>query len=625
MKLRAFGIFLLPTLLAAQSSQLQTWTLEQGRVEFGPGAAAVPMAVGSLQKPFVAKAWAAAHPHSPTPRFRCGPGSACWFPSGHGELGLSRALAVSCNAYFRALAKDTPPSVLEGTFKAEGFSSMPISTDMNEGGPRGRFAPSPSPLVLLGEAFVVPGQSPATTSDLAIGLAGPEGALLITPGDLLEAYERLVREPWPLGEAVRDQVLAGLREAALKGTAGGLGQRGWWAKTGTVLIEEGDPTRTAGLVMAVDDAGWAVLAKLEPGTGRQAAAAIAPALARLRPWQAIRRTVGQPHPRSPTPVATQARPTSTSAVLVRLLELLGLKHLEVRNLSASPMPAGRHFLGPGAMKVLHAGDRIGPGLMEIHDPATGLARRFEGSLACGRTAKGGLSLTATLTRREYVSGVLAAELPHASSDRRIKLGAAMLRFLAKGPRHGSVDVCDSTHCAWFVGRGPRVAWVTPRQAVHRPEEAVDPLNGLPDADWTAMQAAAERPGPDLWTAHCGGRPLSPHAVWGHGDTAVQPCPRHGPDQSRPWMRSWKDADLAKAFGAPVRGLRIEMDDGTWTLRTESDRGAWTLRYDDAHRRLATVLGWDALPSPADAIEAVPGGYRVHGVGWGHRVGLCLGE
>ncbi len=547
------------------------------------------MAIGSLQKPFVAKAWAAAHPHSPTPRFRCGPGSACWLPPGHGDVGLTRALAVSCNAYFRALAKDTPPSVLKGTFKAEGFSS------------------------------------PAITPDLAIGLAGPEGALLIAPGDLLEAYERLVREPWPTGEAVRDQVLAGLREAALKGTAGGLGQRGWWAKTGTVRIEDDDPTRTAGLVMAVDDAGWAVLAKLEPGTGRQAAAAIAPTLARLRPGHAVHRIAEQSYLRYPKPVATLARPASTSVVQVRLLGLLESKHIEVRNLSASPMPAGRNFLGPGAMKVLHAGDRLGPGLMELRDPATGLTRRFEGSLACGRTPRGAYGLTATLTRREYVAGVLAAELPYASSERRIELGAAVLRFLAQGPRHGSVDVCDSTHCAWFVGRGPRVAWVTPRQAVHHPEEVIDPLNGLPDADWTAMQAAAKRPGPALWTAHCGGRPLSSHAVWGHGDTTVQPCPRHGPDQSRPWARDWKDADLAKAFGATVRGLQIEMDDGTWTLRIESGRATWRLRYDDAHRRLATVLGWDALPSPADAIEAIPGGYRVQGVGWGHRVGLCLGE
>lgn len=582
-------ILLLPALLAAQSPHLKTWTLEQGRLVFGPGATASPLSVGSLQKPFVAKAWAAAHPATATPRFRCGPESACWFPSGHGEVGLTRAMAMSCNAYFRNLAKDTPPSVLENTFGAEGFSSIPLSPD------------------------------------LAIGLTGPEGTLTIRPGDLLEAYGRLVHDLWLVGEPVRAQVLAGLREAALKGTANALGQRGWWAKTGTVPSQDGDPTHTVGFLVAVDDSGWAILARLEPGTGRQAATALTPALARLRPWQVVRGAPEELAPASSNHEPLRVTPTATSIVRVRLLGLIESKHIEVRNLGLSPVPAARGYLGTGASRRLHSGDRIGPGLLELHDPATGLARRFEGSLACGRTSKGDLSLTATLSLREYVSGVLAAELPHGSSERRIELGAAVLRFLSNGPRHLGADVCDNTHCAWFVGRGPRVAWVTPTQAVHPQNEIGDTHNGLPDPDWTAIGEATARPGPALWTAHCGGAPLSPHAVWGHGDTAVQPCLRHGPDRGRPWTRDWKAADLARAFGAPVRGLRVEMDAGTWNLRIESDRDAWTLRYDDAHRRLATVLGWEALPSPADTIEAIPGGFHVRGVGWGHRVGLCLGD
>lgn len=585
------GILFLPAFLTAQSPHLQTWTLEQGRLIADPGASAAALAVGSLQKPFVAKAWAAAHPARATPRFRCGPGSACWLPSGHGEVGLTRALAVSCNAYFRSLAKDTPPFVLANTFRAEGFSTLPISPD------------------------------------LAIGLAGPGGALQIRPGDLLEAYERLVREPWAVGEPVRSQVLAGLREAALKGTAGALGQRGWWAKTGTVPSSDGDPTRTTGLLIAVDDAGWTVLARLEPGTGRQTAAALAPALARLRPGHMIRGTTEQANLVPVKPESPQITSSASSKVRIRLLDLLGSKHLEIRNLGTAPIPAGRAYLGPGAAKSLHAGDRLGPGFLELRDPVSGLARRFEGVLACGRTSQGALSLTATLTRREYVSGVLAAELPHAPSERRIELGATVLRFLAQGPRHIGADVCDSTHCAWFVGRGPRVTWVTPRQAMHPQDLIADPFNGLPDADWTAMSEAAVRPGPALWTAHCGGAPLSPHAIWGHGDTAVQPCLRHGPERSHPWTREWKEADLTKAFGSPVRALRVTMDGGVWTLQIESDRDSWALSYDAAHRRLArvTVLGWDALPSPADAIEAIPGGFRASGVGWGHRVGLCLGD
>ncbi len=583
------GWLLLCAPLSAQSPRLQIWTLEQGRLVYGPGASAAPLPVGSLQKPFVAKAWAEAHPATSPPRFRCGPGSNCWLPSGHGELGLTRALAVSCNAYFRHLAKDTPPATIEHALGAEGFSSLPLDPD------------------------------------LAIGLPGPEGALQIRPEALLEAYFRLVREPWPEGEAIRTEVLAGLREAALKGTAGGLGQRGWWAKTGTVPAADGDPTRTAGLLVAVDDTGWAILARLEPGTGRLAAAALAPALARLRPWLALRGTKDKLGASTAKPRSPQSLSAPSPMVRIRLLDLLGSKRIEVRNLGTSPIPAMGTYLGPGARSRLHAGDRLGPGLLELHDPATDLMRRFEGSLACGRNSKDGLSLIATVTRREYVSGVLAAELPHGSSERRIELGAAVLRFLAKGPRHVGADVCDSTHCAWFVGRGPRILWTSPDRAAVQQDDSVDPRNGLGDADWAAILDAAGHPGPAVWTAHCGGAPLSPHAVWGGPDTATTPCPRHGPYNAHPWARDWKAADLAKAFGAPVRSLSLEQEDGVWTLRITSDRGAWTLRYDDAHRRLAKVVGWDAMPSPADTIEAIPGGFRAHGVGWGHRVGLCLGD
>lgn len=578
--------------LALHAQALQTWTLEQGRVAASPAASAAPLAAGSLQKPFVAKAWAAAHPGVPTPRLRCTRNAGCWFPAGHGELGLAGALAVSCNAYFRALAADTPIPQLQEALVGEGFSALPL------------------------------------TPDLAIGLAGPEGALAIAPPDLLEAYARLVREPWSRGEPVRRDVLAGLRAAALKGTAGALGQRGWWAKTGTVPAANGDPTRTAGLLVAVDDAGWAILARLEPGTGRQAAAALAPTLARLRPWLARRdaralRPAAPPVPPASAPPRREAAPDGL--VRVRLLDLLDAARLEVRNLGPSPIAAGRGFLGPQAIRVLRAGDRIGPGLLEIRAVPGGFVRRLDGRLEVDRTPRGMLGLTARLSRREYVAGVLAAELPGGVAERRLELGAAVLRFLGAGPRHGGAEVCDSTHCAWFVGRGPRLAWVTPRLARVQAEGPADPFNGLDEGAWTAMEAEARRPGPALWSAHCGGAPLSPHALWGRGDTAAPPCRRHDADRARPWTRVWSAAAAAKAFGAPVRGLAVEGREGVWALRIEGDRAVWTASYDEAHRRVAAVLGWDALPSPADAVEAIPGGWRVRGVGWGHRVGLCLGD
>ena len=71
-------------------------------------------------------------------------------------------------------------------------------------------------------------------------------------------------------------------------------------------------------------------------------------------------------------------------------------------------------------------------------------------------------------------------------------------------------------------------------------------------------------------------------------------------------------------------LRVRADDGVWGLEVETPGEVRTLRYDDAHRALFGVLGWNALPSPADRVFAAPGGYHAEGVGLGHRVGLCLG-
>ena len=83
--------------------------------------------------------------------------------------------------------------------------------------------------------------------------------------------------------------------------------------------------------------------------------------------------------------------------------------------------------------------------------------------------------------------------------------------------------------------------------------------------------------------------------------------------------------MTKAFGASVTQLDIGSEDGVWVLQVSGDFPKRVLRYDEAHRTLATVLGWGALPSPADHVEAIPGGFRATGLGLGHRVGLCLGD
>jgi hypothetical protein len=231
-----------------------------------------------------------------------------------------------------------------------------------------------------------------------------------------------------------------------------------------------------------------------------------------------------------------------------------------------------------------------------------------------------------MTIPEYVLGVLHAELPGASGPRREALAAAVLRFLADGPRHGATDVCDSTHCAWFIGRGPRISWPTPQVGVLFASGQGEGRGAVPFdvADWDDVLRSSRAPGPRHWTSHCGGRPLSEHALWGRGDRRVWACDRHTAP-SAPWTRIWEHDAVEAAFGGPVRSLAVKEVDGGWTLAAETATGREAFSYDEAHRRLAVKLGWAALPSPADAVVRVAQGWRAEGVGLGHRVGLCLGE
>jgi hypothetical protein len=538
-----------------------------------------PLPMGSLQKPFVAKAWIQSHPQQATPRFMCARGSRCWYKPGHGELGLARAMSVSCNSYFLQLAEAVPKEALVQTLSEGGFSPAP--SDAGE----------------------------------AIGLPGPHGLLSARPSQVLEAYGRLVKEPWPRGEAQRGEVLSGLREAALSGTASGLGHRGYWAKTGTVPASPGNTLRTLGWVLAVDDAGFALLARRNPGTGREAAADLNRVIERLRPGSA-------PHA-APFPGRSGRQIQNAFAregrVTVRLFDLIPVSTWTVRNAGSAPIPAPEGFLGAGASLVLKRGEHVGPGTLEISAAAQGIKRRFEGEVSVSGGAHP--HLRAILTPKAYVEGILAGELPRGHSELRLPLAAAVLRFVAQGKRHGDADVCDNTHCAWFVGQGPRLDWRDPIRAVAT-EDALTPA--LSEEEWQRALAESRQLGPHLWTGHCGGHPLSERAVWGGANDAALPCPRHSAEADA-WERHWPATAVARAFGGAVTRMEVSDREGQWVLLVWRDRQSESFTYDEAHRRIASVLGWDAMPSPGDRIEATGRGYRMTGVGHGHRVGLCLGE
>jgi stage II sporulation protein D len=569
-----------------KAAALLVWRLEHDQVS-GPDGWEQPLPVGSLAKPFVAKAWARSHPGGVTPRFLCTASSGCWLPAGHGTLGLAKAIAVSCNAYFRALAADTPESTLAS--------------------------------VLREEAFLVP-------SPLSPNVAtGAEGALAIRPGALLRAYLRLTREPWAEGDEVRTELLAGLRENALRGTARGLGRYGLWAKTGTVPAIDGRPLRTSGLMVAVDDAGTAVLGVLPEGTGREAARALGTIVARLRPGAGpLDRDEGDAR-REPAPSGA-ALGTAPGRVSVALFGDLRPRAVVARNLGDHPLQTSRGYVGAGAALSLRPGDRLSEGRWRISLPDFRFHRDVVASLAGSDGPGGTLRLRADMAAPEYVAGVVDAELPGGDRALRVALGAAVLRFLAEGPRHGATHVCDSTHCAWFIGRGPAVSWLTATTPVFfaRPEADRPDSAPMDAAAWEATTRAAREPGPHQWTSHCGGRPLSGHAVWGNADLRVWACGRH-PGPSAAWSRHWDDAGLRTVFGGRVRTMAVTEASGVWTLAVETEAGAVALGYDEVHRRLAAAFGWAALPSPATTVAREAGGWRALGVGLGHRVGLCLGQ
>jgi len=85
--------------------------------------ASQPVPMGSLLKPFTALAYGEAHSFH-YPEYVCrGQAGGCWRPRGHGRIGISEAVAHSCNAYFRALAAQVPAADLSAVLARYGVNA----------------------------------------------------------------------------------------------------------------------------------------------------------------------------------------------------------------------------------------------------------------------------------------------------------------------------------------------------------------------------------------------------------------------------------------------------------------------------------------------------------------------
>ena len=136
-----------------------------------------PVPVGSLIKPFTALAYADTHQFT-YPALTCrGSADGCWLPAGHGRVGIALAVAGSCNAYFRQLARRTAPEALAARLQGFGMradETAPTAAAMVGLGDALRFAPS---AVIHGYVELVsrasqPGVSPIIQGMLASARTG---------------------------------------------------------------------------------------------------------------------------------------------------------------------------------------------------------------------------------------------------------------------------------------------------------------------------------------------------------------------------------------------------------------------------------------------------------------------
>jgi cell division protein FtsI/penicillin-binding protein 2 len=137
-----------------------------------------PIPLGSLVKPFTALAYGEQQDFQ-YPAVTCrGTATGCWLPHGHGEIGLTSAIAYSCNSYFRVL-----------TANLAAADVAPIAT---------RFGIEPPDDDASGPA-----------------LAGIGSRWRISPARIARAYLELIRRRQQPG--VRE-VLAGMQRSAQQGT-----------------------------------------------------------------------------------------------------------------------------------------------------------------------------------------------------------------------------------------------------------------------------------------------------------------------------------------------------------------------------------------------------------------------
>lgn len=174
-----------------------------------------PIPLGSLVKPFLALAYGEEHQFRYPTHFCHGDAGGCWLPRGHGEVGVTAAIAGSCNSYFRMLAAGMT-----------GADIVPAARRL------GLDLPAPE---LAGPELI-----------------GVENHWLVSPMHMAHAYLELNRRRDQPG--VRE-VMAGMAQSARRGTGAevdrALQHSNALVKTGTAACSHRDRAPGDGFVVAL--------------------------------------------------------------------------------------------------------------------------------------------------------------------------------------------------------------------------------------------------------------------------------------------------------------------------------------------------------------------------------------
>lgn len=257
-------------------------------------------------------------------------------------------------------------------------------------------------------------------------------------------------------------------------------------------------------------------------------------------------------------------------------------------------------------------DFTAAGDVTVHVDA--LTRSYRGTVRVG--AEGSvLRFVLETDVEDYLPAVVAAELD-AAPPSAMQAQAIVSRTFALGSRrrHGSVDLCDLTHCQLFRGRT---------------DESAPALEAVKQTRGQVLLVGGVALEPAFFHAACGGHTSRPADVFRTSSAAPgvsdvsegKPLCAGIPDFA--WSFTTERRELAAALGTKTEGAAFEA-----LRRDEAGRvvelRVFGTRFTGAEflSRMGRAFGWQAVRSLKLRVEEAQNQVHFTGTGLGHGVGLC---